>query len=340
MRKSALISVRNKFRVVEFAEALISLGFDLIASSGTYKVLTEAGLSVTDTAKLVGEAILDHKVVTLSRELHAGLLGDLVTELDELEQHNISPIHLVCVDTYPLTAAIADPNATPESVKESTDIGGPAMLRSGAKGDRIVICEFDDRQRVIDWFNDGSPNSEAFINELAAKAEGYVANYCLQSAQYRSGGKISGFIGTLKRVLKYGENAWQKVAGLFSFDTGDPLGISKFNQIAGVSVWLRERLRELGMQVLAPDSHASPAVLTIALPSEVPSKSIGWQLKKSGFLLSYNSEYLLKRNWIQICLMGEWSRDNLITLPDVLAALCSQRRRKMRDKPVLQPAAI
>jgi len=114
----------------------------------------------------------------------------------------------------------------------------------------------------------------------------------------------------------------------------------KFNQIAGVSVWLRERLRELGMQIVAPDSHASPAVLTIALPSEVPSKSIGWQLKKSGFLLSYNSEYLLKRNWIQICLMGEWSRDNLITLPDVLAALCSQRRRKKRENPVLQPAAI
>ncbi|HUR47534.1 MAG TPA: hypothetical protein VMZ27_16745, partial [Candidatus Saccharimonadales bacterium] len=73
---------------------------------------------------------------------------------------------------------------------------------------------------------------------------------------------------------------------------------------------------------------------------EVPSKSIGWQLKKSGFLLSYNSEYLLKRNWIQICLMGEWSRDNLITLPDVLASLCSQRRRKKRENPELQSATL
>lgn len=112
----------------------------------------------------------------------------------------------------------------------------------------------------------------------------------------------------------------------------------KFNQIAGVSVWLRERLRELGLQIVAPDGHASPAVLTIALPSDVASKSIGWQLKKSGYLLSYNSEYLLKRNWIQICLMGEWSRDNLITLPNVLSVLCSQRRKR-KEKGHLQPAA-
>jgi aspartate aminotransferase-like enzyme len=101
---------------------------------------------------------------------------------------------------------------------------------------------------------------------------------------------------------------------------------------------LRERLRELGLQIVAPDSHASPAVLTIALPSDVASKSIGWQLKKSGYLLSYNSEYLLKRNWIQICLMGEWSRDNLITLPDVLSVLCAQRRKR-RAKGSLQPAS-
>jgi aspartate aminotransferase-like enzyme len=113
----------------------------------------------------------------------------------------------------------------------------------------------------------------------------------------------------------------------------------KYNQIAGVSVWLRERLRELELQVVASEAHASPAVLTIALPSDVASKSIGWQLKKSGYLLSYNSEYLLKRNWIQICLMGEWSRDNLITLPDVLSVLCAQRRKK-RDKAGLQPAGI
>jgi len=111
----------------------------------------------------------------------------------------------------------------------------------------------------------------------------------------------------------------------------------KFRQIAETATWLRQRLRELGFQIVAPDAHASPAVITIALPREVSSKSIGWQLQKAGYLLSYKSEYLLKRNWIQICLMGEWSYDNLATLPDILAHVRAQGRRKDRE---LQAAEV
>lgn len=113
----------------------------------------------------------------------------------------------------------------------------------------------------------------------------------------------------------------------------------KFAQIRETAGWLRGRLRELGFQIVAPDAHASPAVLSIALPGDVSSKSIGWQLQKSGYLLSYKSAYLLQRNWIQICLMGEWSRDHLATLPEVLASLSAQvRARKARTS--LQPAGI
>jgi aspartate aminotransferase-like enzyme len=108
----------------------------------------------------------------------------------------------------------------------------------------------------------------------------------------------------------------------------------KFAQIEEVSKWLRNRLRELHLPVVAPDSCASPAVVTIALPSEIHSKSIGLQLKKTGFLLSYNSDYLLKRNWIQICLMGEWSRAQLETLPNVLAQLCAQRKERTSRRQV------
>src|SRR5207245_9029500 len=97
-------------------------------------------------------------------------------------------------------------------------------------------------------------------------------------------------------------------------------------------------LRELGLPIVAPDAQASPAVVSVALPPEISSRSIGLQLKKAGFLLSYNSEYLLKRNWIQICLMGEWSRDHLATLPGVLAEL-SARRKARSARAQLQSAS-
>jgi aspartate aminotransferase-like enzyme len=110
----------------------------------------------------------------------------------------------------------------------------------------------------------------------------------------------------------------------------------KFAQIAGVGAWLRGRLREVGLQVVAPDAHAAPAVVTIALPSDVASKTIGGLLKRGGCLLSYNSGYLLQRNWIQICLMGEWPREHLETLPDMIADLVARRRARKDDR--LEPA--
>lgn len=106
----------------------------------------------------------------------------------------------------------------------------------------------------------------------------------------------------------------------------------KYAEIAEVGAWLRNRLREVGLQVLAPEGHAAPAVVTIALPSEISSKTIGGLLKKGGTLLSYNSGYLLQRNWIQICLMGEWPKEHLETLPDLIADLVARRRARKDEK--------
>jgi aspartate aminotransferase-like enzyme len=106
----------------------------------------------------------------------------------------------------------------------------------------------------------------------------------------------------------------------------------KYAEIAEVGAKLRQRLREVGLQVLAPEGHAAPAVVTIALPSEISSRTIGGLLKKGGTLLSYNSGYLLQRNWIQICLMGEWPREHLETLPDLIADLVARRRARKDEK--------
>jgi aspartate aminotransferase-like enzyme len=111
----------------------------------------------------------------------------------------------------------------------------------------------------------------------------------------------------------------------------------KFGQIRETANWLRVQFRERGFQIVAPDAHAAPAVISLALSPEISSKSVGWQLQKAGYLLSYKSEYLLRRNWIQVCLMGEWAHDHLAALPDTLVELAAnQRRRKAKHQ--LQPA--
>ncbi len=234
--KTALLSVYNKEGIVEFGRSLKDLGWNIIASGGTAKVLVEAGLEVTDTAALAGQAILGHRVVTLSREIHAALLAtDSPEDQKELAELDIPRIDLVCVDLYPLAEEISRPGSTAASVIEKTDIGGPTMLRSAAKGRRIVICDPADRTAVIEWLKNGSPEAEKFISALVAKAEYYIADYCLLSARYHSAGLYDGLLGEQVQVCGYGENAWQQPAGLFKNRSVDELALNDFQVAVGAA---------------------------------------------------------------------------------------------------------
>lgn len=237
-KRTALISVYHKEGITEFAQRLSALGFEILASGGTAKHLIAAGVQVKDVASLVGGgAILGHRVVTISREVHAGLLATRTdADIQEMEQLGLPFIDLVCVDLYPLQAEIAKTGSTPESVINLTDIGGPTMLRSGAKGRRIVVCDPIDRQPVIDWLENACPDEGIFIDALAAKAEFVVANYCLLSAAYHGQGKYAGFMGEKVLACAYGENKYQSPAGLYkSVGADDPLGLDKFKVVGGES---------------------------------------------------------------------------------------------------------
>ncbi len=232
--ETALISVYHKDGIVEFARGLVDQGVKIYASGGTAKALTDADIEVTDVAGLVGGgAILGHRVVTLSREVHAGLLArDISVDLKELAELSIPFIDLICVDLYPLTEDLKKPDHTRESVIEKTDIGGPTMIRSAAKGGRVVVCDPKDRTRVLEWLQAGG-NDEAFVRELAAKGEYTVAQYCLMSATFHGEGTYAGVLGTRVAECKYGENAPQAPAALYESANDDPLAMSRFSVLEG-----------------------------------------------------------------------------------------------------------
>jgi aspartate aminotransferase-like enzyme len=99
----------------------------------------------------------------------------------------------------------------------------------------------------------------------------------------------------------------------------------RFAELTEISQWLRPKLREMGLTLVTADAEASPAVVTIALPTEMDSCRVGGQLHDAGFLLSCNSDYLRRRNWIQICMMGEFAREKLVSLLNHLNRLCGRR---------------
>jgi aspartate aminotransferase-like enzyme len=101
----------------------------------------------------------------------------------------------------------------------------------------------------------------------------------------------------------------------------------RFAQLNELSNWLRARLTELGFHLVGSSTTTSPAVITIALPETLDSVKIGELIQESGYLLSYNSDYLRRRNWIQICLMGECARQKLVSLLNALNRVCFVRRK-------------
>ena len=100
----------------------------------------------------------------------------------------------------------------------------------------------------------------------------------------------------------------------------------RFSDLRELSAWLRPRLRELGFKLIGSDKQTSPAVTTIALPPELNSTTIGAAIQESGYLLSYNSEYLRAKNWIQICLMGDPVKEKLVSLLNALNRVCFRKK--------------
>jgi aspartate aminotransferase-like enzyme len=99
----------------------------------------------------------------------------------------------------------------------------------------------------------------------------------------------------------------------------------RFSELLETSAWLRAKLSEVGFELVGGNAATSPAVITIALPERLNATTVGNLMKESGFLLSYNSEYLRKQNWIQICLMGEIAREKVVALTNSLQRVCFRK---------------
>ena len=156
----ALFSVSDKTGVVEFARELVSLGWEIIATGGTMKLLQEAGLKVINISEVTGfPEICDGRVKTLHPKVHGALLGrrDLESHRRQLKENGIEYIDMVCVNLYPFRQTISRPDVTMDDAIENIDIGGPSMLRSAAKNwkDVTVVCHPEDYAIVLDEIKAG-----------------------------------------------------------------------------------------------------------------------------------------------------------------------------------------
>ena len=139
----ALLSVWDKTGIVEFAQGLADLGFELVSTGGTARVLSQAGLSVSKVADITQHPeIFDGRVKSLHPAIHGPLLARLHQQDDakELERLGYAPIRVVACNLYPFgDAAAQDPPLDDEALLEMIDIGGPTMVRASAKNHQHVL---------------------------------------------------------------------------------------------------------------------------------------------------------------------------------------------------------
>ena len=237
----ALISVSDKTGVVEFAGALVELGWEILSTSGTMKLLREAGLPVTSVSDVTGfPEICDGRVKTLHPKIHGALLArrDIPEHMKALKDNAIETIDLVCVNLYPFRETIAKPDVTMEDAVEHIDIGGPSMLRSAAKNweSVTVVCNPSDYATIISEIKTTGNTTRETRLALSAKAYTHTAEYDMAIATYmraQAGLNEKLFLEyDLKQSLRYGENPHQQ-AKFFSSAEVEPFSLATAEQLGG-----------------------------------------------------------------------------------------------------------
>lgn len=213
----ALLSVFDKTGVVDFARELHNLGWDLLSSGGTAKVIADAGIPVIDVATVTGyPAILGHRVVTLHPSIHGALLADTNNpeHIVDMHTHNIEPIALAAINLYPFSS---NPSI------ELIDVGGPAMVRAAAKNHAhvAVVTEPSQYNSIIDVIRTSGSVPPAMRQQLAAQAFATTAAYDAQVAQWFATATDTTSSELPQRItlnlvreqsLRYGENPHQRGA--------------------------------------------------------------------------------------------------------------------------------
>src|SRR5262249_10839842 len=75
-----------------------------------------------------------------------------------------------------------------------------------------------------------------------------------------------------------------------------------------LGAYVREQLREIGLEPLADEACACPVVTTFAPPGDESSEAFVARCRKWGYVIGGQSGYLAERRLVQIATMGAVTR--------------------------------
>ena len=253
----ALISVYDKTGVTAFATALTAMGWKILSTGGTARLLRENGLEVIDVTDVTGHPeVFDGRVKTLHPAIHAAILarGDNQDDMSTLDDLGYPRIDLVAVNLYPFEEVAAqDPPVSEADLIEMIDIGGPTLVRASAKShaDVLIVTNPDDYGELLETIQEanGDPSAVAISTRqrLALTAYQRTAAYDvalantlatrLESLEDEAEELLPEKLlvsGGLRNALRYGENPHQPAAFYPDHGPGEvPGGLAAAEQHGG-----------------------------------------------------------------------------------------------------------
>jgi phosphoribosylaminoimidazolecarboxamide formyltransferase/IMP cyclohydrolase len=266
MIERALLSTFDKTGLVEFAQGLVELGVEIVASGGTADHLAEHGIEVQRVEDLTEiPELLGGRVKTLHPRIHAAILArrDHPDDLAALDEHQIRPFDLVCVNLYPFTQVVSRRGVTEEDAVEMIDIGGPSMLRAAAKNFAYVapVCRPERYGSILAELRESRGIGLETRRVLASEAFSVTAAY--EAAIARWFADRDSFpdllIPSFEKVtdLVYGENPHQRAA-YYSEAGARRHVLSRVGQLHG---------RDLSFNNLSDLSAARMLMLELTVPA-------------------------------------------------------------------------
>ena len=240
--KRVLISVFDKTGIIKLAKELSKYNIEILSTGGTSKTLKDAGINVTDVSEHTKfPEIMNGRVKTLHPLIHGGILADRNNpeHIDAMLKNHIGQIDMVVVNLYPFVNTVKS-DTDFDTCTENIDIGGPSMVRSCAKNHKhtTIVTNPNQYALVIQEIaeNDGQTTLQT-RREFAKEAFAHTAEYDSHIANWFSKELAEEYpqklfsVGTLKQVLRYGENPHQKAA-VYSTDR-DSISITNAKQLQG-----------------------------------------------------------------------------------------------------------
>lgn len=274
--KRVFLSVFDKTGIVEFAQGLVDLGFEILSTGGTQRALESAAVPVTNVSDITGfPECLDGRVKTLHPKIHAGILAmrSDSNHMEQIRALEVGLIDIVAVNLYPFKETISKEAVTLEDAIENIDIGGPTMLRAAAKNwqDVASIVDPSDYTKVIEELKAGEVTAETKFDlcvkvfEHTAAYDALISNYLRQQ---NGGGFPEKLTLTYDKAqdMRYGENPHQNAA-FYKEPVGTDGTLASAQQIWGKELSFNnindtngavDCLREFTEITVVASKHANP----------------------------------------------------------------------------------